>query len=190
MKNILRSSFTSHIVVGAIGFGILASTFTLDSLIVMLNGLFAGSLVSLLVAFGPLIWTLFRGKEPTSRAQELALGFFSLWIAYVLTAYVSVWTRSIGEATSNPSYMSALSRYIAVYAAVRQVTAPDYGLGFIYGRDRKILIAALALGLLVAIGLWVIQDQALLSGMVADVFARSRFGLVREGLGGLLFARA
>lgn len=188
MKNILRSSFTSHVIVGGLGFAVLASTFTLDSLIVMLNGLFVGSIVSLLVAFGPLIWSLFRGKQQATRAQELALGFFALWIAYILTAYVSVWTRSIGEATANPSYMSALSRYIAVYAAVRQVTAPDYGLGFIYGRDRKILLIAMGLGLLVAVGLWIVQDQALLSGMVADIFARSKFGLVRAGFGGHLVA--
>lgn len=190
MKNVLRSSFTSHIIVGGLGFAVLASTFSLNGLIVMLNGLFAGSIVGLLVAFGPLIWVLLRGKESPSRAQELALGFFSLWIAYILATYVSVWTRSIGEPTANPSYVSALSRYIAVYAAVRQVTAPDYGLGFIYGRDRKILFAALGLGLLVAASLIIIQDQALLSGLVADVFARSKFGLVREGLGGLLYSRA
>lgn len=190
MKNVLRSSFTSHIVFGALGFAVLASTFTLNGLIVMLNGLFAGSIVGLLVAFGPLIWALVRGVQPASRAQELALGFFSLWVAYILATYVSVWTRSIGEPTSNPSYISALSRWIAVYAAVRQVTAPDYGLGFIYGRDRKVLIVALGLGVLVAVALWIIQDQALLSGLVADIFARSKFGHVREGLGGILFGRA
>lgn len=169
MKNILRSSFTSHVIVGGIGFSVLALTIPLDSLIVMLNGLFVGAVAALLVAFGPLIWTLFGGKEAPSRAQELALGFFALWIAYLLTAYVSVWTRSIGEAAANPSYMSALSRYIAVYAAVRQVTAPDYGLGFIYGRDRKILIAAMGIGLVVAVALWIVQDQALLSSTTAAV---------------------
>lgn len=186
MKNVFRSRLTTHILVGGFGFAVLALVFNLNSLIVMLNGLFGGSIACLLVAFGPLIYSMVRGVEPATRAQELAFGFFALWVAYVLAVYVSVWTRSIGEPTTNPSYISALSRYIAVYAAVRQVTAPDYGLGLLHGRDRKLLWISLLVGVVVALALWVIQDQALLSGLVADVFPNlttTQDGLIRHGRG-------
>jgi hypothetical protein len=188
MKNIFRSRLTTHVIVGGLGFTALVLVFNLNPLIIMLNGLFGGSIAGLMVAYGPLIYAMFRGREPATRAQELAFGFFALWVAYVLAVYVSVWTRSIGEPTANPSYISALSRYIAVYAAVRQVTAPDYGLGLMYGRDRKLLWVSLLVGLVVAVALWVIQDQALLSGLVADVFARSQLGFVRPGFGGRMVA--
>lgn len=187
MKNALRSNFTFHVIAGGVVFALMSAVLSLNTMIVTLNGLFVGAIVSLSVAFGPLIWSLFRGKESDyRRAQELALGFFALWVAYVLAAYVSVWTRSIGEATSNPSYMSALSRYIAVYAAIRQVTAPDYGLGFIYGRDRKILALSLVLGAFTAIALWIIQDQALLAdwaSVLPDVVTRQAGELLRLGKG-------
>ena len=190
MKKVVSSRLVTHIVVGGLIFSLLCMVFTLDGLIVLLNGAFGGSIAGLLAAFSPLLYSIFRNREPYTRAQEMAIGWFALWVAYVLVAYVSVWNRAIGEVPPNPNYISALSRYVAVYAAIRQVSAPDYGLGFMYGRDRKILWASLAFGLVVATALWIIQDQALLSGLVADMLSTTQTGPLREGKAFLIFSNA
>lgn len=183
MKHLASSRVLVHVLWGGLGFLGLCLLFGLDSLIVITDGAFGGAIAALLVAFGPLLYNTLRNVEPYSRARQMTLGWFALWLAYVLAAYVSVWNRAIGDPPANPNYISALSRYVAVYAAALQVTAPDFGLGLFSGRNRKILWASIIIGLIVAAVIWVAQDQAILSGVVADIFARNKIGIIRMGLG-------
>lgn len=170
MKKLVRSRALGHAILSLLVFFVLIQIFELNALIVFLNGGFGGAVAAVLVAFGPLIYNTIRNKEPYNRAREMALGWFGLWIAYVLVVYVSTESRSFGNIPKDPSYLTALSRWIAIYSAGLQVSAPDFGLGLFHGRERKVFYGALVVGLTVAAVLWYVQGQQVLSDLAQQAF--------------------
>lgn len=121
----------------------------LDTLIMFLNGAFFGTAAAILVAYGRLLWNAILGVRPYDRVRQMTLGFFLCWVAYGLGVAISFYYRSTGT-DINSSMLTAASRYVAVIAAVLQVTAPDFGLGIFHGRDRRVLYTGLAAGLITA----------------------------------------
>lgn len=132
------------------GFVALVSLVNMDTLIVVLNGIFFGSMAAVMVAYGRLLANAILGIQPYDRIRQMTLGFALCWFAYGLAVFVSVYFRSSG-AEMNTSLLTAAGRYIAIIAAILQVTAPDFGLGLFHGKDRKILVVAIPVGIIISI---------------------------------------
>ena len=124
----------------------------------ILNGLFAGAVVTIVAAYYRLIWAAVRGDGEYDRVRQMTLGLFLLWAAMVLNVLVSIYARSTEfEVTTYTG--AAASRYIAIIAAVMQVMSLDYGFALFHGRDKVLLWASLVLGAAVAVTTIVLQTS-------------------------------
>lgn len=139
-------------------YGVLRLLLNPDQLIVILNGLFTGSIAAVLVAYGPLIWYAICGKQPYDRVWQMTLGFAILWAAVCVGVSNSIFIRTTGDALP-ANDLTPIARYMAIIAACVQVTAPDFGLGIFHGRDRKVLWSAITMGLLVAAIIIIVQQH-------------------------------
>lgn len=138
-----------------------AAFFSVENMIVVLNGMFFGTMCAIVVAYWRLLTSSLFGGRPYDRVSHAAFGFFLLWVAYVPVVVVSVYLRSAGFDV-NASYLTAFSRVVAIAAAIFQVTAPDFGYGVFYGRDRRLLWLGLAVGLVIAsFTIYAQRDQVL-----------------------------
>lgn len=143
-------------------FAILVFTIPVNMLIILLNGVFAGACTALIVAFYPLVRDSILGQSRFDRVRQMTAGFFLCWIAYILSTYTSVYMRA-ADLQVTSSYLTAVSRYIAIIAAVLQATAPDFGLGLFHGRERKTLWTGMSLGAGVAIFVVLAQTNTILA---------------------------
>lgn len=116
-----------------------------DALIILLNGLFVGSLVGLIIAFAPLGWTAMRGRLRYADAGTFTLALFMLIYGIALGVSSSLWIRVSGLPVT-PLTLTALARYAIIIGFTLFVYAPDFGNGLFYGRDRKEFALALAVG--------------------------------------------
>ena len=130
-------------------FFILYALVPISELIMVLNGIFAGTVAAISVAYWRLLWNAVLGIRPYDRVRQMTLGFALCWAAYLLGVAISIYFRSAGIDV-NSSLLTAASRYVAIIAAMLQVTAPDFGLGLFHGRDRKVLATGIFVGLIVA----------------------------------------
>lgn len=142
-------------------FGVLVVQVPLDRLVVLLNGVFAGTMAAILVAYFPLLRNAILGVHPYDRVRQMTLGFFLCWLAYCVIVLVSIYSNTVGI-DNGADILTATSRYLAIVAAALQVTAPDFGLGLFHGRDRKVLTAGAISGLLVAVVAILVQNSAAL----------------------------
>lgn len=152
----------NRVILGAvaalIGFWVLAATVAPAFLIVMLNGVYFGTVAAIIVAYGRLLLNAVGGVRPYDRVRQMTLGFFLMHVAYGITVIVSFYLRASGmDVTSTIG--TAGSRYCAILAAILQVTAPDFGLGLFHGRDRKVLLTGVSIGLIVAVVMTLAQTQ-------------------------------
>jgi hypothetical protein len=131
-----------------------------DRTIVMLNGLFAGSMVAIVVAYHRLIWFAMLGRGEYDRVRQMTLGFAVCWAAVCVGVANSVMLRASGGYVPT-SELTAVARYLAIIAAILQVTAPDFGLGLFHGRDRRVLWTGGTLGLISAALVIALQEGAL-----------------------------
>lgn len=148
-------------------FVLLFISMPLRSLIMVLNGMFFGSMAAVVVAFWSLIVNTVNGQRPYDRVRQMTLSFLLQWVAYIGSAYGSVYVRSGGLVVVDLT-STAIFRYIAICAAVMQVTAPDFGLGIFHGRDRKTLWTSLIVGLVVAFAVIFIQTDETLAPFVKE----------------------
>lgn len=144
------------------GFFLLLASIPLSDLIVILNGVFIGAAFAIMVTYWKLLWFALLGVRPYDRVRQMTLGFFLCWIAFALTVSASVWLRSANYGV-NSTILAAAALYTAIFAAVLQVTAPDFGFGIFYGRDRKALWTGVVGGLLLALGAIYLQEPDLLA---------------------------
>lgn len=157
LNNVIIHSFMAFTL-----FALLAFLLPLKTLIVLLNGVFVGAAVSVLVAYRKLFWNSILGVLPYDRVRQMALGFALCWTAYVISVLASIYVRSTGGDPASLMIVAA-GRYIAIIAAVLQITAPDFGLGLFHGRDRKMLFLSLGLGLFTAVVAIVVQVSEVLA---------------------------
>jgi hypothetical protein len=152
----------------AILFAGLAWAVPVSELTILLNGIFAGTMAAITVAYWRLLWNAVLGIRPYDRVRQMTLGFALCWAAYILGVLISIYFRSAGIDV-NSSLLTAASRYVAIIAAMLQVTAPDFGLGLFHGRDRKVLATGVTVGLIVAIIVVFGQNQEVLAEPGAGV---------------------
>ncbi|CAN7303657.1 hypothetical protein LJR231_001556 [Phyllobacterium sp. LjRoot231] len=146
----------------ALLFAVLVRFVDVENLIVVLNSVFMGSMAAIMVAYWRLLLNAALGIFPFNRVRQMTLGFFLCWVAYNVDVLTSIYFRSRGF-DMNSSMLTAAGRYVAIIAAVLQVTAPDFGLGLFHGRERQTLWTGGMLGLLIAILAIIAQDSSVLA---------------------------
>lgn len=146
-----------------LGYLFLFNLASMDTLIVFLNGAFVGTIAAIIVAFAPLMKNALSIGPAYSRVEQMALGIFVLIAAVVVLAFNSVYFRTLGtELPTTP--VTALGRYLSICGMIMIITAPDYDQGLFYGRDRRLLWAALATGIVAATIIVLMQ-----TGPIVDV---------------------
>ncbi|MGO8269287.1 hypothetical protein ACC862_24300 [Rhizobium ruizarguesonis] len=140
---------TGALALSALFFGLVSAVDPV-TLIVFLNSLFVGAMVAIIVAFHRLIIGAAFGFVEYDRVRQMTLGFAVVWAVVALSAANSIYLRSAGyDIPANA--ITAAGRYLAIVAAVLQVTAPDFGYGLFFGRDRRVLWAGFGLGSMAAV---------------------------------------
>lgn len=142
-------------------FALFWSILSVETFIVVLNGLFIGAMVSVLTAFSPLTWNALKGRLLFYDATEMALGVAFLILGIILGVGNSSYMRGAGIDVPS-SVVTAMGRYTVIYGAVLIVYAPGVGLSFFEGRDRKVALIALSVGFLVAVSVVAVQRWELL----------------------------
>lgn len=133
-------------VIGAAFFGVVAIADPI-ALIIVLNGIFIGMMVAISVAYHRILIGSIMGKGEYNRVRQMALGIAVGWVAIAVGAFNSVYIRSMDiDIPTTP--LTALTRFLAIVAAILQITAPDFGQGIFYGRDRRVLWLGGVLGAL------------------------------------------
>jgi len=165
--DVLNTGYAAFFAVAAAVFIALVKFLPLDSLIVLLNGAFIGTMLAITVAYGRLFYDAMAdkvrfGREMTDDVRQMVISFLACWLAYGIIVGSSFYVRAADEPVTS-MLATAVSRYIAILAAVGQITAPDYGVSVFYGRDRKFLWLALGFGVLAGITAVVMQEQQTLA---------------------------
>jgi hypothetical protein len=140
----------------------LFSIFSLDALIIILNGLFFGSVTAIIFAFGKILVNSIKGVTPYDRVEQMTIGFFLAWFALILLMVASVYLHASGQ-SYKATFLAASGRYVAIVAAWVQLTAPDFGLGIFHGRDRKILYSSVLIGGIISLVFIYIQNFQILA---------------------------
>lgn len=128
-----------------------------DKLIVTMNSLFIGSMVAITVAYGRIIINSVRGRMSYPDVQQLVIGILMSAGAYGITVMSSVYVRA-NDMPATTLFITAFGRWLAINGTIIQITAPDYGEGLFFGRDRQLLWFSLATGAAFAIATFIIQD--------------------------------
>lgn len=131
------------------------------TLIMLLNALFVGTMISISVAYGAVLVPAIIGMKQYDDVRVLAFGILGSWFAYGIVVFSSIYVRSADLPTST-LIMTAVGRYIAINAAIVQVIAPDFNQdrNWLYGRDRKLLAIGLGAGVVFTIFTYVLQADS------------------------------
>ncbi|SDP92609.1 hypothetical protein SAMN05428967_4486 [Phyllobacterium sp. YR620] len=156
-RNLALNRVMLGIVFCTLVFFVLRSVFPPVQFIIFLNGIFAGSIVAILVAYHKLIWYAVLGVGEYNRVRQMTIGFAICWVAICVGASNSIYLRSTG-AEIPMTDLTAAARYLSIIAAMLQVTAPDFGLGLFHGRDRRVLWLGVSIGLTVATITMIVQQ--------------------------------
>lgn len=148
--------------------------FRLDTLIILLNGVFFGCVAALVVAFGQIFWYAIQGVTPYDRVRQMTIGWFLNWVIIIGGVVNSFYIRS-ADLPTTPLISTAVFRYIAIISAVLQITAPDFGLGIFHGRDRKVLWISGLIGIAISMVAVYIQANQLLEPLVRSALDHLAF---------------
>ena len=134
-----------------------------DTLIMTLNGLFVGTMLSITVSYGTILFPAIFGFKPYDDVRVLSIGIFGGWLAYGIVVYSSIYVRASDLPTTTLA-ISAFGRWVAINSAVIQIVAPDFNVSksFVYGRDRKLLTLGLVIGVIAAIVVYWLQADSVL----------------------------
>lgn len=158
LRSLARNYRMQWAIVGLIaGFFALRAALGPNLLMSILNGVFAGAVVTIVAAYYQLIVTAIRGDGEYDRVGQMTLGLFLLWLSIIVNVGVSIYARSTEYYTATYTGAAA-ARYIAIIAAVMQLRSLDYSFALFHGRDKTMIGASLILGAVVAISAIVLQQ--------------------------------
>ncbi len=159
MKRFSRARLIMWALIHSFIFVALSSFVPRLALMTILNGVFLGIVVAVVIVYTPLVWLTFR-RGNVDRVSQLALGIALLWVSIAgQRLYWIVWhANGMPEAWRSNPYLSALA-FISIIGGGLFVTAPGYPpetsideISFL-GANRKMLVVMGALGGMIASGL-------------------------------------
>lgn len=140
----------------------LALALPAPAFIVVLNGVFVTCVIAVFWGYAPLFLDVLRRWRDYDRVAHYVLGVFVLWLSVIVGASNSIFLRSTLEPDMIPvTVITALARFLTIVAAIIQVTAPDFGEGVLYGRERRRLWVGMAVGAVAGIAVIFIQRASL-----------------------------
>ena len=166
MVEILKNSRTIHRAL----FGLF--TFLLGYVLIptnvyieILNGLFVGSIFTVVQMFRRVFWKALSNVEDYGRAEHFAVGILFYILTVIMGRTNYIWIRS-----SQPSdildqisfFTTALTVATAIAGGLYVVTAPGWNSTYIHEHDKKTLYWSTAIGLLLALGVFMLQRWKLL----------------------------
>lgn len=160
LTDLMANRVTLGILVLAALFCGLVAYGNLETVIIVMNGVFSGCMVAIVVAYHRLIVGAALGLGEYNRVRQMTMGFAVAWSGICLSTLSSIYARSEGAPLTAP-VLTAAVRYLFILAAVLQITAPDFGLGLFHGRDRKTLWLGFTLGAVTALATIWFQDRTL-----------------------------
>lgn len=163
-KSIMKALIIPYLLVSAMIFYALYVLLDPDDLIVVLNSLFIGTMISISVSYGQILFPAIFGARPYDDVRVLSIGIFGNWLAYGIVVYGSIYVRAADMPTTTLA-VTAFGRWVAINSAVIQIIAPDFNTSFspTYGRDRRLLIAGLFLGVIVSSLVFWAQDNQIIA---------------------------
>ena len=120
--------------------------------IIVLNGAYIGTMFAITIAYGELMTQSIFGygdRRKYDDIRQMVIGLFLTWLAYGMSVSSSVYLRAADQ-SGQALVFTAAGRYVAIIGAIMQITAPNLGEPVFSGRDRKLLWAGVAAGLLLA----------------------------------------
>lgn len=126
MKKLARSKFSLWSLVISLLFVIASSLIPRVELMTILNGVFLGVVVSVMIVYSPLLWVSIRSNKG-DRVSQLAMGIGLLWVSIAgQRLYWIIWHANGAPQSwqSNP-FLSALV-LISIAGGCLFVTAPGY----------------------------------------------------------------
>lgn len=152
MANLTSNRVFAWIIFAIVFYAILRVSIPLPTLASILNGVLWGMGVALVIAYFQLIkHSIFGYGNSFDRANQYALGDAVLWLSVFIGLSSSIYLRINDDAPSSVAAYVVAQRYLAIFAAIIQITAPDFGKSIFYGRDRRLMIVAGVVGLTVAL---------------------------------------
>lgn len=153
----------NKVTIGTIGmlasYAVLLWLLSPASLIVVLNGLLAGAMISLGFAYYPLVRDALLGEGEYDRGRQYGLGSFLTTAAILVGLGTSIYIRSADLPTHSTTFVAtSFARWLAIWGAVLKVTSPDFGAGLLYGGRRKVMWLSVGLGLAVAVAMVFLQE--------------------------------
>lgn len=133
-----------------LSFIVLYFSFSPSTLISLLNGLLAGAMASIGVTYHRLLWDAWVNPNDFGRVRQMSLTIAGQWVVIILGCTTSIYIRS-ADMPSTAFATVSFARYLAIWMAIFQVTAPDFGQGVFFGADRKFLGLGIISGLAVAV---------------------------------------
>lgn len=162
-SKVIKQLIVPYLLLSAAMFFFLVRGLEPDTLIMTLNALFVGTMVSISVTYGMILVPAIFGIRPYDDVRVLAIGIFGGWLAYGMVVMSSVYVRSADLPTTTLLW-NAVGRWIAINSAVVQIIAPDFNQdrSFLFGRDRKLLVLGLCSGVVFALVTYWLQADSLL----------------------------
>lgn len=159
MKSLTKSKVILWAMLLAIVFVVVSSILPRIELMTILNGIFLGIVVAVVIVYSPLIWVTVR-KPKFDRVSQLSLGIGLLWLSIAgQRLYWIIW-HSYGapnEWRSNP-FLAAMV-FLSIVGGCLFVTAPGYPPETseetieLLGSNRNMLLFLGAIGGLITFGL-------------------------------------
>lgn len=159
-SKVIKQLIVPYVLLSAAMFYVLVNGLEPDTLIMTLNALFVGTMISISVTYGSILVPAIFGIRPYDDVRVLAIGIFGGWLAYGIVVLSSVYVRAVDLPTTS-LLISAFGRWVAINSAIIQIVAPDFNQdrSFMFGRDRKLLILGLCAGVVVALVTYMIQAE-------------------------------
>jgi hypothetical protein len=133
-----------------------------DTLVVILNGVFVGSIVAFLFVLRTLTWATFRGKIKYPDVSMFTLGLLLVLFGICSGVATSIYIKASDLAV--PVFtLTALARYSVICGIMTMAYAPGAGGGFLEGSDRKVVLLSVASGIVAALVTIYVQSFAVLA---------------------------
>lgn len=160
-RTVLRKLIVPYLLLSGAVFVLLSMWLTPAALLMVTNSLFIGTMVSITVSYGGILLPTILNRKPYDDVSQMAIGILMSWASIGMLIAGSIYILAI-DAPITVLLWGAVARWIAINGAIIQITAPDFGHDFLYGRDRKLLWAGFVAGAIVAVLLYLMQDGSLI----------------------------
>lgn len=165
-RRLLKNFFIQAFVIAAVVYAILILLIPSKYLLSLFNGTFVGMSFSVSVIYYPPLRAIWKHRVRLEQDDDVivyAVSTLLLWVAFIVSKFVGIASNVAGR---EPWYFSApysvFATYLAILAALGQIYAPSVGQQIGVRTDKKLVVLAFVIGLIIALVTTVLQLAGLL----------------------------